>query len=357
MKLKNLIDKLGLKDTEQYTKRPRNIKYDSVKDNIPRVKHFNYMADLLFLPTSKEGYKYLLTVVDLATDNFDIEAIKNKESDTVLKAFKNMYKSDYIKQPKYSVRTDAGSEFKNVFHKYLYDNSILHRVAEPYRHKQLANVESLNRQLGRIFNLYMNKKEKETGNVFREWPDIIDIVRDELNKIRGKKQRNPFREHHEPIDTKLLLKEPKFKVNDLVYRKSEVPLNALGKKQNTDKFRTGDYRYDLQARKITKVLYYPKNIRYLLTGLNHVSYTEDELIKAPEDKKEEEYEVERIVDKKTEKGKVYYLIKWKSYSSDNNTWEPESDLLNQIPDLINQFEEKIKTPIKKIKIKRPKFKD
>ena len=238
-----------------------------------------------------------------------------------------------------------------MFKKYLFNKSILHRVAEPYRHKQLANVENLNRQLGRIFNLYMNKKEKETANVFREWTDIIDIVRTELNAVRKKRQRNPFKDDFKPIDNKLLLKQPKFKVNDLVYRKSEVPLNALGKKQSTDKFRTGDYRYDLQARKVTKILYYPKNIRYLLSNLDHVSYTEDELLPA-EDKKEEEYEVDRIVNKKTEKGKIYYLIKWKKYSSDNNTWEPESELKKSISDLINDYNNKNKKTTKMIKIKK-----
>lgn len=353
MTLKNLIDKLGLDQT--YTKPVKNIKYDNVKNNIPRLKHLNYMSDLLFLPTSKEGYKYLLTVVDLATDLFDLEPIKNKESTTVLQAFKKMFDRDYIKQPEYSVRTDGGSEFKSVFKKYLYDNSILHRVSEPYRHQQLSNVENLNRQLGRIFNLYMNKMELQTGDVYREWPDIIDVVRTELNKIRKKTERNPFKSFYEPIDANVLLKEPKYKVGDLVYRKSEIPLNTFQKKQNTLKFREGDYRYDLQARKITKVLYYPKNIRYLLSNLDHVSYTENELLPAKE--KEEQYEVERVIEKKIDKGKVYYLIKWKNYNSSENTWESRDELIKTIPDLINEYEEKNKKPIKKIKIKRIKNKD
>lgn len=349
--MKSIIQKLGLDET--YTKRPRNIKYDSVKENIPRKADLNFMADLLMLPTTKEGYKYLLVVVDLATDEFDIEPIKNKQPETVLQAMKNMFKREFIKEPYYSIRTDGGTEFKGVFHKYLYDNSILHRVAEVGRHKQLANVESLNRQLGRIFNLYMNKKEKETGNVFREWTDVIDVVRKELNHIRKKRERNPFKSNYEPIDSKIMLKEPKYKVGDLVYRKSDVPLNALGKKQPTEKFREADYRYDLQARKITKVLYYPKNIRYLLTGLDNVSYTEDELLPAKEEI--EQFEVERIVNKMVENGKVYYEVKWKNYSSDENTYEPKDELINQIPEMIEEFENKNKKPVKKIKIKRPKY--
>ncbi|XP_029380412.1 chromodomain Y-like protein isoform X7 [Echeneis naucrates] len=42
---------------------------------------------------------------------------------------------------------------------------------------------------------------------------------------------------------------------------------------------------------------------------------------------EEFYEVERIVDKrKNRKGKVEYLVRWRGYGSEEDTWEPESHL-------------------------------
>ncbi|XP_041804272.1 chromodomain Y-like protein isoform X2 [Chelmon rostratus] len=42
---------------------------------------------------------------------------------------------------------------------------------------------------------------------------------------------------------------------------------------------------------------------------------------------EEFYEVERIMDKrKNKKGKVEYLVRWRGYGSDGDTWEPESHL-------------------------------
>ena len=45
------------------------------------------MADTLYLPIAIFGYKYLFVVVDLATNKFDVETIKNKESETAKHIF------------------------------------------------------------------------------------------------------------------------------------------------------------------------------------------------------------------------------------------------------------------------------
>ncbi|KAF0709544.1 hypothetical protein AaE_012847 [Aphanomyces astaci] len=106
---------------------------------------------------------------------------------------KVIFKRGIMPKPQASIRTDGGSEFKEAFHKYLHDESILHRVSEPYRHNQLANVERLNRTLGRFLNGYMNAKEVETGKVYREWTDIIDELREGFNNATFKlDDRDPF---------------------------------------------------------------------------------------------------------------------------------------------------------------------
>ncbi|XP_062313546.1 M-phase phosphoprotein 8 isoform X4 [Osmerus eperlanus] len=45
-----------------------------------------------------------------------------------------------------------------------------------------------------------------------------------------------------------------------------------------------------------------------------------------EQDEENVYEVERIIDVRTEEGEVLYRVRWKNYASDDDTWEPEAHL-------------------------------
>lgn len=65
---------------------------------------------------------------------------------------------------------------------------------------------------------------------------------------------------------------------------------------------------------------------------------------------EEEYEVEKVLDKKVVGGKVHYLLKWKNYPESDSTWEAQEGL--QCPELIEEFENTLKEKKKAKSLKR-----
>ena len=283
-KLQGIYDKLGI-DRSLTKQRYKNKKdLNTVKDNIRLEEDCSFMIDILELPTAPFGFHYLLVCVDIASDEFDIEKMKNKEAVTVLKAFKAMMKRPYLDIPKYYMISDNGNEFKGVFQKYLYDSSIYHKSVLKDRHKQLANIDSLIAMLGRIFIGYLNEKEKETGRICKNWTVIIDIVRKELNLVRKKTLPVDIKKDHsqslvQTVKNNKFVK-PKFKVGDRVYVLLAAPKTILGKDQNTKNFRNGDVTVTHDRREITEVIYMNGKgpvYRYIVEGFKNVSFSDDEL--------------------------------------------------------------------------------
>ena len=143
-----------------------------------------HQADLLMLPFDK-GYKYALVVTDIGSRLSDAEPIKNKESETVLKALKKIYKRGILEMPS-SLEFDQGSEFKSVVTEYLEDNGVKIRRAKPYRHRQQAIVERKNQTIGTALHKRMTEEELQLGIPSTQWvddlPELITNINDHVKK-------------------------------------------------------------------------------------------------------------------------------------------------------------------------------
>ncbi len=326
--LQTIKDKLNINGiTSLLTQKRKKPKvFTAVKSQIPLKEHYNYMSDLLFLPTSKKGYKYLLVCVDLANDEFDIQPIKNKLPHTILKAFEIMFTRPYIKKPYSSIRTDNGTEFKGAFQKWCYNNSIYHSTNTPNRHTQLSNVESLNRVLGRLFNGYMNAREIETGKPYREWTDVVDTIRVDLNIFRKKELPKNINDVPPQLpNTSIKQNSFQFKVGDIVHIMLDTPQNALGETLKGN-FREADLRFSLNTYKITDVVPFSGLIpyRYKVNSIKNTTFTAEQLLLSKA--KTETYKIKQIIGDKIIAGKEYYLIWWKGYKKKEATWELKKNL-------------------------------
>lgn len=338
---------------EFYTKfDKKQKKFNKFINSIVPEKGFNYMSDLIIMPKTKEGYRYLLVILDLATNEMDIEPMKTKTAIDTLNAFKAILKRKILKLPEMSFQTDGGSEFKAQFNKFLEDNAIYHKVSYPANHKQQAPIEGLNNIITRILMNYLNKKSLELDKDYMNWNDILPLVRTELNKYRkidlDKLKKYQDKHFYNDYEVKKKFGEPTFKIGDMVHYRLFQPTDIRGKPINDSTFRNGDRRLSINTKKIIKILYYPDfpHYRFVLHYMPHVSFSAYDL--KPSKNKEETFLINKIIDREVRKGKTYYKVFWKGYLKKDSTWEPADRLIkDNLGDYIASFEKEQREKKKK----------
>jgi len=345
----NVLNKLKI--DEFYTKfDKRQKKYNKFINSIVPEKDFNYMADLIIMPKTSEGFKYLLVVNDLATNLFDVEPMKNKTAKETLQAYKNIIKRKILTLPEISFKTDNGTEFKGEFDAYLKDNKILHKLSKPYNHKQQAPIEGLNKTITRILMNYLSDKELELDKSYNNWTDILPQVRQQVNTFRerdlDKLKKYQSKHYHDSIKAG----KPDYNIGDFVHYRIFAPVSRTGEVLNDGKWRSGDRRISVDARKITDIIYMPDDpyYRYVLFNMPNVSFSKYDLKASKQ--KDNTYIVKKIIGKKVENKKIFYLVFWKGYLKKDSTWESKDKLIQDgVNDYIDAFEKELKDKKKKKK--------
>ena len=334
------------------------------KDTVDDKLHFEYvtpnywqMADTLYLPNDK-GYMYCLVLADIGSRLCDAEPMQNRDATTILNAFRAIYKRGILKPPK-QLTTDQGTEFKGETNKGLLLMGINMNFAKAGRHRQVALVERKNQTIGKMIHKLLIHDQLASGNATSQWVNVLPII----IKVINEKVVESFKpESKSKLEVKFP-KKKKFTVSllnegDKVRVLLDNPEDITGNKLFGKGFRSGDIRWNPEIRTVKYVSLKPMQVpMYFLDGdvgllkIEPVGYTRNQLqlVSDTEVKPnkpilevdEDRFEVESILDKKTEKRTIYYLIKWKGYSKKEATWEKRSSLIEDIPQLINRFEKKL----------------
>jgi len=289
------------------------------------------------------GYKYILTVVDLFSKMTWALPLKNKEGETVAKAFDKLLAT----LPKVStVRSDRGSEFQaQPFKNVLKKHKVKQIFSLPYKPQSNGQVERQNKTLKRLINMTI----KSTGDIdwVKQLPTITKNYNNAVNDTTDKTPNQIVAEDKEKnkqtkarIAKRVLKGRSKdtFKLN--LGDKVRIKIDKAYQDRNRQLWSNEIYT-------IVKVLK-PRNsvssTRYKVNGKKEIFYNQDlqavNIIDTKRDRKEKPlYVIKYLENPNVYKGKAYYWVKWIGYRDLSR--EPRKSLLEQVPKMLRRHENAI----------------
>jgi len=281
---------------------------------------YQWQADLVDMQQHSkvnDDYKYLLTVIDIASRYAWVRPIKDKTAITVKNAFQSII--DEGRKPKL-LQTDSGSEFISaVFQKYLKDNDIRFFVAPT--NSNAAIVErfhyTLKLRMTKLWTIigsyrYIDHLQELVYNYNHTYHSVIKMKPANVNKNNVNTAIENSNNYNN--NDKNFNKPPKFKVGDYV----RISANRHTFARSTDD------KYTYEIFKISKFFdtnpytYYIKDLKdEEITG----RFYEPELVKIDGDIDNREWKIQDIIDKKGKGKNTQVLVKWLGFSDKFNSWE------------------------------------
>ena len=254
-----------------------------------------------------------------------------------------------LKEPSQTIQVDSGAEFKGNFKVYFEKRGINLRISQTGRHRQQGLIESRNKSIGTALLKRQTAEELITGEPSTEWVDFLPTVIREMNKRFFIKDtwddakpdyKKIFADTNCSGETCNILG-----IGTQVRYQLDEPINSTGKKL-FGKFRAGDIKWSLKPTVIMRYqLMSGQPPMYKLKGKTAL-YTCGQLqvvnndSKLPPPSVQVKFTVEKLLDKKKIKGKIHYLVRWVGFKKADDTWEPRTEIIKQIPDMIKEYDKK-----------------
>ena len=310
-----------LQSEDSYTlHKPVRKKFLRRKTIVPGA-HFQVQADLIdfsSLQSHNEGYKYILTAIDVFSKKASVTLLKNKSADAMLEGLKSVHTQ---LAPFQKLQTDLGREFFNSkCSVWMRSDNIEHFHSYNYDIKA-AVVERFNRSLkSRLWRFFTHQET-------RRYIDVIQQLVSSYNETyHSAIQRSPnsVNTQNQEVVWHLLYdtpqpKKPKLKRGDRVrlattrtqFRKSYLP------------------GWTAEIFIVDRV--FPDNppyyqIRDWSGDVLQGTFYEQELQKLS--KNPDTFAVESIIKKRTRRRKQEFLVKWQDYPETVNSWIKARDLFH-----------------------------
>ena len=140
--------------------------------------------DLMDIATKEfDGYKWILSGIDLFSKKGYAAPLKNKKDKTVLIGFRKLLKQ--MKEKPHSIRSDFGSEFiSDIFKEELKQRDIKQVLSKPNTPQSNGQVENFNKILKRLINMYIT--QTDDSNWIKVLPKLLKAYNSTISRITKK---------------------------------------------------------------------------------------------------------------------------------------------------------------------------
>ena len=304
-----------MEDLSQELNKPSIQKFERQKVIVNHINeiHSTDLVDMTQYSKMNRGYKYIFTNIDVFSKIAYAYPIKSKKIQDIKPCFEKIFKTD---KPKYIWSDKEPTFLSKKMQQFFKDNNV--KIYHTNSHLKAVIVERFNRSLR---ELMMKEFVKNNNTVwYNILPKLIKIYNNRYHSTIKMKPTEVNKSNEKYIKENIYTydktsKNPKFKINDLVRI-------SLKRRDLFDK-PSGNIKWSEELFKIHSINK-SNVITYKIKDLN------DEIIKGIFYERElqksknisQVYIIEKIIRKKQNK----YLVKWRGYSNDFNSWIDKDDI-------------------------------
>jgi len=306
---------------KEFHKQQRNITYK-------HYKRYQFQMDLVevqHLASKNDGVRYLLNCIDIFTRYAFVRPLKDKSASTVLNAFKSILEEAVTKP--YMIVMDKGTEFTNRIFKDFCDRHNI-KLINPQASVHAAFIERFNRTLQLLMYKFMT--DNETERYIEVLPKLVQTYNNRTHRmIKTTPAKAETNESGEHLQLALIQQE---QVKKITPRKPKLKIGSYVRiaKQKGKFSRSYDEQAMQEIYKIKTINTKKPIPLYYLTDYDGKEdivggFYEFEL--TPVETKV--FRIEKVLKKRTFRGKRQIFVKWKGFGNEHNSWIDETNVVKQ----------------------------